>query len=820
MNTHLPFSENLPQSRVAGIIANALLQVVASTSAIVAIKDLDGRYRYVNDAFVALLGGAREDYLGRTDVEIFNPAMAEVLRWNDRQVLAELREISFQEELEIDGQLRTFTTRKYPLRDREGATWGICLTAEDVTERRRTNEALHSIALGISAATGPKVFELTVSSVARALGVNLAFVSAIDPGQQPMQLATLALCANGQPGDNEAYEAAGTPCEQVLCEGFQYLSSDAQARFPADDWLVERGFTSYAGYPLVDSQGSPIGVLAVCHRGPLPERHLVETLLGIFAVRAGAELDRVRMDQALRESEASYRAIFEASDDCIFVLDIDTGAIVDVNPRVTESYGYQYDEVLRMRPGELGSGEPPYDEAGARGWFERAQRGEIVRFEWLRRNRDGSTAWDAVTLKRTRIAGMERILAVTRDISERKARERARERLELKLRQAQKMEAIGHLTGGIAHDFNNILTGIFGYLAMAADAARDLGAADLLRHIDRARHSGGRAAELIQQMLTFSRGQRGDPREIDPEPVLRDALRLVRSTLPTSVELEVDLVGGERVLADPVQIEQVLMNLCINGRDAMNGHGQLRISLRPVEIVDAVCTACQEPIQGRFMELAAIDSGPGVPEALLARIFDPFFSTKAPGQGSGMGLATVHGIVHEHGGHLLVNNEPQGGAAFRVLLPMLADGRSTPAQDAMDSTGVRPASRSIRPLPAARLLLVEDDATARELMRELLERAGLRVDDHADPLAALDAVDQGQAPDIALVDYTMPHMNGVELACRLRECHAALPVVLYSGFAPDLSPAVVEAAGIAAVLRKPVEPADLLAVIEALLPPS
>ncbi|MBX3706404.1 MAG: PAS domain S-box protein [Pseudomonadales bacterium] len=969
MSAQFPYDDGDPAARMAAMTADALLQVVATTSSVIAIKDAEGRYRYVNDAFVALLGGRVEDYLGQSDAEIFDPALAARLRANDHRVLKEGREIGFEEELLIAGAARTFETRKYPLRRRDGRIWGICLSAQDVTERKQTNDALQSIALGIAAATGPRVLELTVESVARTLGVRFAFVSAIEPGTTPRRLATLATRVDGVIGPVEIYVAAGTPCECVLDSGFQYWSGDVQGRFSADEMLIEGGYTSYAGYPLVDGTGNAIGVLAVLHGGPLPERAVVEALLSTFAVRSSAELERLRMDQALRESEESYRNIFEATDDCIFVHDMQTGAIVDANPRASEVYGYSHAELLALRPGDLGTGEEPYTDAGAAASISRATAGESVRVEWHRRNKDGSTAWDEVTLKRVRLAGVDRILAVTRDISERKEREqalmrsedrlratvraaldciitmdasgcihdfnpaaeatfgyraadvlgrpladliiperdraahraglarhlaggggsmlgrrvevtaqhadgsefpveiaigvaagtdqrlyigylrditerrvaeRARERLELKLRQAQKMEAIGHLTGGIAHDFNNILTGIMGYLAMGTETARQLGEPRLVRQLDRAHHSAARAAELIQQMLTFSRGQRGNPVPVRLEPVVRDALRLVRSTLPATIEVVFDpgsdsdpktdsdpngysdpaggLGGGPRVLADPVQVEQVLMNLCINARDAMQGHGRIRIGLGARGVADAVCSACHEPVEGSFVELSVTDSGPGVPAAVVDRIFDPFFSTKAPGQGSGMGLATVHGIVHEHHGHIVLGRGSDGGACFRVLLPSLAGPAGTDGRQAraVHAANAQPVAKG--PL-AGQVMLVEDDPTARDFMAELLEEWGLEVQACSDPLVALAAFEtRDRDPDLVMVDYTMPHMNGFVLAGRLHARRPGVPLLLYSGHVPDLTSAELDAAGIVALLRKPVDTARLFAELERHLP--
>jgi PAS domain S-box-containing protein len=925
--------------------ASALRELLDATSAVVAVKDLDGRYIYVNQAFVALMGGCEADYIGRTDLEIFDADMAAHLRANDRQVIAERRELVFEEVLEFEGRPRTYSSRKYPLLDSSGRAWAVCLTAEDVTDARRTDEALRRVALGIAAASGPEVFKLTVASLAELLGVDLAFVAALKNDSEAPLLATLAICKEGEVGGSLDYPVAGTPCAQVLAHGFEYFSGCAAEMFAGDPMLKAEGYVSYAGYPLVDSRGVPAGVLSVCHTDPLPPPAFLESILAIFAVRTAAELERMRMDQALRASEHSYRTMFEATEDCIFIHDIETGAIIDVNPRACETYGYDYDTMLSLGAGELSSGEPPYTAADADRHLQRARSGEVVRVEWHRRNADGSTHWDEVCLKRVQLAGQDRIMVVTRDITERKEREQAlarsedrlratveaaldciiamdsggrirefnpaaeacfgyrraevlgrpladlivperfrrahqhgmenylqggaprmlgrrveltamradgsefpvelaiaeaqgtdglvfigylrditlqreaeqaRAQLEAQLRQAQKMEAIGHLAGGVAHDFNNILTGIMGYLGMAEELARG-GEPRLQQYLERARHSGVRAAELIQQMLTFSRGQRGRPRPLAPAPLVHEALRLVRASMPATLALAVDI--DERVpavMVDPVQLEQVLMNLCINARDAMGGQGTLEVRLRCVEEAHAICASCHQVAEGRHVELSVADSGPGIPADVLTRMFEPFFTTKGPGHGSGMGLATVHGIVHEYRGHILVANRAGSGASFSILLPALQDcpGPAHAVGQAGSPSGAAGA------VLQGRVLLVEDDATVRAFMTDLLSDWGLEVRDFGSPHDALAALEGGTPPpDVAILDYTMPGMTGLELARALTRSYPALPVVLYSGYADGLAEVNLAEAGVRTLLAKPVDTTQLFRQLEALLGP-
>jgi CheY-like chemotaxis protein len=258
----------------------------------------------------------------------------------------------------------------------------------------------------------------------------------------------------------------------------------------------------------------------------------------------------------------------------------------------------------------------------------------------------------------------------------------------------------------------------------------------------------------------------------------------------------------------------VLLNLCINARDALAGQGKVRIGVRRARHA-AVCASCRSAIDGEFVELAVSDDGPGIAPELMERIFEPFFSTKEVGKGSGMGLAMVHGIVHDHGGHLVVDTRPGAGATFRVLFPVLHTDGAEVEHETL--TGFAPAARRQR--LRGRVLLVDDEEMVRGFMRELLEGWGLEVDAAGDGAEARALF--ARAPeryDLVITDQTMPRQTGVELARELAARRAGLPIVLYSGYADAITEAEVQAAGIRALVRKPVEPAALRALVESLLP--
>ena len=656
------------------------------------------------------------------------------------------------------------------------------------------------------------IFEVLVLGAARALGVDLAFIGVLIDDRADL-VRTIAVCDRGQVVPNFEYGLKGTPCENVVGQQFRYHAEGIQDLFP-DPHVKAIGGVGYSAIPLFDSRGGSMGRMAIIDRKPLRDCVLTECVLEIFSVRAAIELERRTVDEARRRSEESYRSIFEAAEDALFVLDADTGAILDVNPKACEVYGYTTEELRGADIGMLSSGVPPYTLNNAIQLIERAKREGPVHMEWHRRNKDGSLHWDEVYIKLVKIGGADRILEVAREITERKRAEEERVRLEGQLRQAQKMEAIGQLTGGIAHDFNNILTGTLGYLVMAQERAEGYGDAKLTRYLDRAERSGERAKALIQEMLTFSRGRRGDPRSVQLGPRLTEAIRLLQSSLPSSVEIRTDL--GSQVpcaLLDPLHLEQVLMNLCINARDAMEGQGVLSISLRTAACDDCACSSCHQSVAGSFVELAVADTGPGIPAKVMERMFEPFFSTKEAGKGSGMGLAMVHGIVHEYGGHIHVETVPGMGTTIRIWFPAAEVGPTLERERGRDDSATAEPS-GLR----GRVLLADDEASVRELMEDLLGSWGLAVtlaENGLDGCERLAAEPYGF--DLVVLDQAMPRMTGLEAAEQCARLRPELPVILYTGHSEHLTEARISAAGIRALARKPLDIARFRALLEELL---
>jgi|GEM_PF-6485731 len=379
------------------------------------------------------------------------------------------------------------------------------------------------------------------------------------------------------------------------------------------------------------------------------------------------------------------------------------------------------------------------------------------------------------------------------EIRERKRAEEQRAGLEARLRQSQKMEAIGTLAGGIAHDFNNILHAILGYTELALDRFDDRPKA--VKDLQAVLKAALRARNLVQQILNFSRQTEQERRPMDLGPVVQEALELLRATLPASIEIAAELGEGPvSVLADPTQIHQVVMNLCANAAQAMGEEkGVLKVGLDQVELGREDPDRPVELDPGRYWMLTVSDTGQGMDRQVLDRIFEPFFTTKDQGRGSGMGLAVVHGIVTGHGGGISVASRPGQGSTFIVYLPL------------PDEEGER-AGQTLEKLPGGRerVLMVGRDPVLTDLGRRDLADLGYRITLSTTAPEALGLV--GESPDsfdLVLIDKGLPGMDGEDLAERMSALRPDLPVILCAGFSDRISPWGSRSRGISKVLRKP-----------------
>jgi len=524
----------------------------------------------------------------------------------------------------------------------------------------------------------------------------------------------------------------------------------------------------------------------------------------------GSHIDitaRKQAESVARYNEERYRQLFEKSMDAVLQTTPD-GEILTVNPAACALFALTEEEIVhRGRAGIVDTSDPRLAELLQARSETGSARGE------MRMRRGDGIFFDAEVSSNTypNSHGGRLTSILIRDITERKETEAARASLEAQLRESQKMEAMGTLAGGIAHDFNNIVAVILGNAGLAS---KEIGTAD-----DRARlrvneitKAAARARSLIEQILTFSRRQPHSMQQVSLQPLVHEALALLRATLPAAVQLHHDLaVQALAVVGNATQIEQVVLNLCTNAWQAGAGEIWINLEQRAVDLADDAHVLLGLPL-GQYACLAVRDNGSGMDEGTQARIFEPFFTSKAIGQGTGLGLSVVHGIVTQHRGAITVQSRLGAGSTFMVLLPLVL------ADAPVRTQGVVPAPS---PVPAGRgqhIVYVDDDESMLFLAKSILENSGYRVTYCLSGELALEAITEvGGAIDLLVTDYNLTGMSGLDLVRKVREQGHGMAAVITSGFVTE---ELLEGASrlmAVEVISKPDTMAELRGLIDRLL---
>jgi len=468
---------------------------------------------------------------------------------------------------------------------------------------------------------------------------------------------------------------------------------------------------------------------------------------------------------ALRASEEQYRALFENTPYPMWVFDLETHRLLAVNSAAIAHYGYRREEFLALKIEDL---RAPEDIPALEQHLATKEAGYHTTGPWRHRKKDGTLIEVQTSGHEITFAGRRAELVVIDDVTERK-------RLEEQFRQAQKMEAVGRLAAGVAHDFNNLLTAILGTTDLMIE---DLPADDPDREglLD-IRGAAERAAVLTRQLLTFSRQQVVSPRMLRLNELITDLVKLLRRLLGEDVTIASALAPDcGAVKADPGQLEQVLVNLAVNARDAMPNGGRLTIETRNVDLDADYPTERVMIPAGRYVMLAVTDNGTGMDAQTNARIFEPFFTTKPVGKGTGLGLATVYGVVQQTGGYIWLYSELGHGTSFKIYLPRV------------DADGPQPAEEEQRASAldgSETVLVAEDEEAVRLIIAKALEARGYRVLSARDGSEALELAAGHGGIDLLVTDVVMPDMNGRELSRCLTEARPNLRTLYLSGYTDD-----------------------------------
>jgi len=664
--------------------------------------------------------------------------------------------------------------------------------ADPLTEgeaRRREAEALFEVGRALSQSLDPGVVGQRIVDSVRAL---LAAQSSILYRLEPETGDLAVVVCSGDAGSGfvpgvvlrAGTGIAGLAVKDRIPQVSRDVLRDSRLALPQElrARVEQAPFRAALAVPLIVAE-RVIGVLAAYDgKGRVFDARAIR-LGQLFADQAALALENARLYEAARLRDRAIEAVAGG----IVITDATRPdhPIVYANPGFERITGYRAADVIGRNPRFLqGPDTDPAAVAALRAALGEARPCSV---DLLNYRKDGTPFWNALSVSPVLDAGgmVLQFVGIQSDITDRK-------RLEEQLRQSQKIEAVGRLAGGIAHDFNNLLTVITSRAEIALEA---FGAADPGRaNLEVIVKTADRGADLVRQLLAFSRRQVLQPKVLDLNAIVSNTSVMLRRLIGEHIDLALVLAPGlGRVKADPGQLEEVIVALAVNARDAMPEGGTLTITTSDVDL---------------SVTLAVSDMGMGMDAETQAHIFEPFFTTKEIGRGTGLGLATVHGIVSQSGGHIDVSSEPGRGTTFRIRFPRVDD----PA--AVASAGSPGGGTKLRET----ILLAEDEADVRALAHEVLERAGYAVVLATDGTEALRTWEgyRGRI-DLLLTDVVMPRMGGFELARRLRTVHPDLRVIFISGYANDLVTVDRELANAAAYLQKPFRPRTLIQKVREVL---
>ena len=745
--------------------------IAENTADLISILDMNLNFTYVSPASMRLRGFTVEEAMEQTLEQVLTPesmrfclsVFKEEMQLEasgtadpDRTIILEL------EEYRKDGSTVWVEVNLSFLRDKDGKPDKILIVTRDITERKGAEEALRE---------SKELFEKVFRSQLDAIFILNAN---IPPKIIDCNLATT--------------EVFGYPREEILDRNTDFLHVSEVKRTEFQKYLYstieEHGFCYLPEFEMKRKDGTVF-----------PTEHCVIDLQDKQGVRIGwVSLvrdisERKQTESALRESEDRFRSLSDATLEGIMIHD--QGMILDVNMAFVRLFGYEQPEEFIGRNG-TDFLLTPESQARIRQRIEKQETGPT---EVIGVRKDGTMFEGETNSQQIKYRGHDVRIVSCRDITERMCAEKEKAILQNQLLQAQKMEAIGTLAGGIAHDFNNILGGIMGYteLTLMRHLPPDHPATGYLQEILRA---STRAKDLVAQIMAFSRQTEQMMRPLEIGPIIKESLKLLRASLPPTIEIHqhIDTEVGV-IQADPTQIHQIILNLCTNAYHAMREKGGIiEVSLSKI-VFGAEETPPHTDLKQcvEYQVLTVSDTGHGIEQAIIDRIFDPFFTTKKIGEGTGLGLAVVYGIVRGYDGAVTVDSALDKGTTFNIYIPMIKK-----------PVAYVDERRKVLHGGTEKIIFVDDEKALTYIFRTQLENLGYLVRDYNDPSEALaDFKNNTEDYDLVITDKAMPHMDGVEFARSLMQIRPDIPIILCTGGVDTMEQAVLDKAGIRKVILKP-----------------
>jgi PAS domain S-box-containing protein len=748
-----------------------LEQLVECAPEAISILDVQHRITRINSEFTRLFGFSPEEALGKRPSELIVPAerTAET-DWMKESVVSGQKITLETRRQRKDGSLVDVSVSCAPVTV-EGTHVGYYVLYRDIEESKQAqtlSSALYRIAERTSSATDLQGFYASIHNiVGELMNARNFYIALYDPATQLLSFPHFVDEVDDAPVPKPLGRGL---TDYVLRTGEPLLASPE-----VFETLVRAGDVDLIGAPSVDWMGVPLragnvtfGVLVVQsynHEVRFAERD--KEILTFVSQQLASAIDHKRHEEALRRSEARYRSLVQSAVYGIYRSDAQ-GRFLDVNPALITMLGYDSPEqVMELDPVREVFLNPEEHERLTR---EFQQKGRLDGLEVRWKRKDGGAI--TVRLSGRSTSGPEEVEDVLEIIAEDVTERRA---LEDQFRQAQKMEAVGRLAGGVAHDFNNLLMVISGYTEVLLDELKSH--EELQNKAEAIQQAADRATTLTRQLLAFSRKQLLELKVVDVNAIVSDMERLLRPLIGETIELSTHLkpdVGHTR--ADAGQLEQVIMNLVVNARDAMPMGGKVLIQTERVDL-DARRREHSLIPPGPYVLLSVSDTGAGMDKETQSRIFEPFFTTKEKGKGTGLGLSTVYGIVKQSGGFIFAHSEMGDGTSFRIYLPRVEDAaeHSGPVKDPAAAAG-----------GSETVLLVEDEESVRQLVRDTLAGKGYKVIEAPNGEAGLKVSEEHSGTiEILITDVVMPGIGGRELAQRVSAARPNIKVLFLSGYTED-----------------------------------